>query len=288
MQVVLKSSFLLSSLLIISQAIAAPPRSAPEALPIIGTAPAIDNKSEQRLNLLEKKLDNNVIYDLLEQIEKLQREVSDLRGFSEQQGHQMEVLTKRQRSLYQDVDRRILELEAGSTSKGRGVVNQRTEGWKSSSGLTVVTEAAKGQMESTSGVAPVTVTDEATEYAEYKKAFNLLKEGNYSQSIIAFRAFLLNYGTGKYADNAQYWIGEGSYATRDYKTALVEFQKIVTDYPDSSKRKDAELKIGFTYYELKDWSASQRALNGVVRQYPGTSNARTAQQRLDRLAREGR
>lgn len=288
MQVIIKSSLLLSSFLVVSQAIAAPPRAAPEPLPIVGAAPALDDKSEQRLNLLEKKLDNNVIYDLLEQIEKLQREVSDLRGFSEQQGYQMEVLTKRQRSLYQDVDRRILELEAGSASSSGVVVNQQVEDTQSSSGLTVVTDTSEGNVSSTSGIAPITVTDEATEYAEYKKAFNLLKEGNYSQSIIAFRAFLLAYGTGKYADNAQYWIGEGSYATRDYKTALVEFQKIATDYPDSSKRKDAELKIGFTYYELKDWSASQRALNAVVRQYPGTSNARTAQQRLDRIAREGR
>jgi len=280
MQNIFKSGLLLSALFVANQAIAAPPRTAPEP---IRAAPALDEKSEQRLNLLEKKLDNNVIYDLLEQIAQLKKEVSELRGYTEQQTHQMNLLTKRQRSLYQDVDRRMLELEAGSSSRSGMSASQSGINDQSSSGLTVVpadstnTMATQGQSDNT-----------AEEHAAYTKAFNLLKEGNYSQSITAFRAFLTNFGKGKYADNAQYWLGEANYATRDYKTALVEFQKILTDYADSPKRKDAELKIGFTYYELKDWDAAKRTLQNVQTLYPNTSNARTAKQRLDRLAREGR
>ena len=286
MQVVFKSSLLLSSLLVISQAIASPPRMAPEPLQQYGAAPALDGESEQRLNLLEKKLDNNVIYDLLDQITQLKREVSELREFTEQQGHQMGLLTKRQRSLYQDIDRRMLELEAGSSSRRGMPASKRITTGPSSSGLTVT---SGGQTSApASGIKPVSIADVANEQAAYTKAFNLLKEGNYNQSITAFRAFLSAHGKGKYADNAQYWLGEANYAIRDYKTALVEFQKILTDYPDSPKRKDAELKIGFTYYELKDWDAAKRALNSVLSQYPGTTNARTAKQRLERLVREGR
>lgn len=285
MQVIFKSGLLLSSLLVIGQVMASPPRSAPEPLLQYGAPPALDEESKQRIDVLEKKLDNNVIYDLLEQIAQLKKEVSELRGFSEQQGHQMGLLTKRQRSLYQDVDRRILELEAGSSSSGM-TVNRHTVPDQGSSGLTV-TNHGTGAMGS--GIQqPGNLVDTANEQAAYTKAFNLLKEGNYSQSITAFRAFLTVYGTGKYADNAQYWLGEANYATRDYKTALVEFQKILTDYQDSPKRKDAELKIGFTYYELKDWDAAKRALNSVLSQYPDTTNARTAKQRLERLVREGR
>lgn len=265
---------------------ASPPRSAPEPILEYGVPPALDERSKQRIDVLDKKLDNNVIYDLLEQISQLKKEVSELRGFSEQQGHQMGLLTKRQRSLYQDVDRRILELEAGSSSSSSMTVNRPRVPGQGSSGLTVTNDGA-GAMGS--GIKqPGNLVAAANEQAVYTKAFNLLKEGNYSQSIIAFRAFLSTYGTGKYADNAQYWLGEANYATRDYKTALVEFQKILTDYQDSPKRKDAELKIGFTYYELKDWDAAKRTLNSVLSQYPDTTNARTAKQRLERLVREGR
>lgn len=287
MQVVFKSSLLLSSLLIVSaQAFAAPTVATPEPTVQYGAAPALDGESNESFNLSDKKIDGNVIYDLLEQIAQLKREVSELRGFSEQQNHQMDLLTKRQRSLYQDVDRRMLELEAGSSSRGSVVVNPSTTRNQGSSGLSTTN---RGPNTSSSSV-PLSdgVEDTANEQAAYTKAFNLLKEGNYNQSITAFRAFLTVYGTGKYADNAQYWLGEANYATRDYKTALVEFKKIVTDYQDSPKRKDAELKIGFTYYELKDWDAAKRALNSVLSQYPDTTNARTAKQRLDRLVREGR
>lgn len=286
MQVVFKSSLLLSSLLIVSgQVFAAPTVATPEPTVQYGAAPALDGESNENFNPSDKKIDGNVIYDLLEQITQLKREVSELRGFSEQQSHQMGLLTKRQRSLYQDVDRRMLELEAGSSSRG-SVVNPSTTSNQGSSGLSTINSGSKA---SSSGVRlSDSVENTATEQAAYTKAFNLLKEGNYNQSITAFRAFLRVYGTGKYADNAQYWLGEANYATRDYKTALVEFKKIVTDYQDSPKRKDAELKIGFTYYELKDWDAAKRALNSVLSQYPDTTNARTAKQRLERLVREGR
>jgi len=278
-----KSLILFTSLLFSYQVMAAPPRTAPPPLDA-PPAPALDDQAEKRLNLLEKKMDNNVIYELLEQLTQLRQEVSELREIAEQQDHQMNLLTKRQRSLYQDVDRRMLELEAGS-SKNSGISSGYQQ---SSSGLSVGQNVGSNttipdNQSTTSGVA-----DPSLEYSTYTKAFNLLKEGNYTQAIVALRSFLVSYGTGTYADNAQYWLGEANYATRDYKTALVEFQKIITDFQDSPKRKDAELKIGFTYYELKDWEAARRALESVIAQYPETTNARTAKLRLERLSREGR
>ncbi|MCK5334705.1 MAG: tol-pal system protein YbgF [Gammaproteobacteria bacterium] len=285
MQVVFKSSLLLSSLLVISQAIASPPRTAPEPLQQYGAAPALDGESEQRLNLLEKKLDNNVIYDLLDQITQLKREVSELREFTEQQGHQMGLLTKRQRSLYQDIDRRMLELEAGSSSRRGMPASKRITTGPSSSGLTVT---SGGQTSApASGIKPVSIADVANEQAAYTKAFNLLKEGNYNQSITAFRAFLSAHGKGKYADNAQYWLGEASYVSRDYKRALSEFQQLISQYPESSKNPGARLKIGYVYFELKNWSAASEALQQVISLYRETTVAKKANERLQRMKREG-
>jgi len=287
MRVVSTTGLILCALVLSSQAVSAPPRVAPAPIMAPPAAPALDEQAEERLNLLEKKMDNNVIYELLDQLNQLRQEISELREIAEQQDHQMNLLTKRQRSLYQDVDRRMLELEAGSTKKS-GLSSGYQSNQQSSSGLSV--DNNSGSNVGLSGKEPVNAgaSDPSLEYSTYTKAFNLLKEGNYTQAIVALRSFLLSYGTGTYADNAQYWLGEANYATRDYKTALVEFQKIITDYQDSPKRKDAELKIGFTYYELKDWEAARRSLESVITQYPNTTNARTAKLRLERLAREGR
>ncbi|NIA01270.1 MAG: tol-pal system protein YbgF, partial [Planctomycetia bacterium] len=40
-------------------------------------------------------------------------------------------------------------------------------------------------------------------------------------------------------------------------------------------------------YELKDWAKAQELLKQVVKGYPGTTTARLAQERLDRMKREG-
>ena len=287
MQFFVKSGLLMCSVLLLNQAIAAPPRVAPEPLLQYGAAPAMATPSDQPAHASENKVDSNVMYELLDQLNQLKLEISSLREIAEQQEHQMSLLTKRQRSLYQDVDRRMLELEAGTSSHSGLVVSPNAGMGNATSGVPAASEYRNNP--ASGNELPVSeVVDPALEQAAYTRAFNLLKEGNYSQAITAFSEFLSAFSSGKYADNAQYWLGEANYATRDYKNALVEFQKIVTVYPDSPKRKDAELKIGFTYYELKDWAAAKRALESVVSQYPETSNARTAKQRLERLIREGR
>jgi tol-pal system protein YbgF len=122
---------------------------------------------------------------------------------------------------------------------------------------------------------------------QYSAAFDLLKEGSYKPSITAFEAFLRDYPQSRYADNAQYWLGEANYVSREYKTALDEFQKLIARYPDSSKIAGARLKIGFTYFELKNWSAARDELQQVIKLYPDSTVAAKAQERLDRMQREG-
>jgi tol-pal system protein YbgF len=121
----------------------------------------------------------------------------------------------------------------------------------------------------------------------YSKAFALLKEGQYKQSIQAFEKFKTSYPNSKYADNAQYWLGEASYVSRDYKKALTEFQQLIAQYPASSKISGAHLKVGYVYFELKNWSAARDALQQTVKLYPGTSVAKKANERLQRMKREG-
>ncbi|MDH5485721.1 MAG: tol-pal system protein YbgF, partial [Gammaproteobacteria bacterium] len=122
----------------------------------------------------------------------------------------------------------------------------------------------------------------------YGQAFNLLKEGRYQQAIIAFRAFMTSYPESKYTANAQYWLAEANYVSRDYKTALNEFQAILTKFPDSNKVQGAELKLGYTYYEMNDWASARTALEAVKTRYPNTTVARKADERLQRMTREGR
>ena len=122
----------------------------------------------------------------------------------------------------------------------------------------------------------------------YRDAFLLLKQGRYIESIEAFQQFLSGYPNSKYTANAQYWLAEAVYVRKQYDKALIEFTKVVEDYPMSSKVSDARLKVGYTFYELGRWKESREILTQLRAELPDSTVAGLAQQRLERLEREGR
>ncbi|HCU54177.1 MAG TPA: tol-pal system protein YbgF [Gammaproteobacteria bacterium] len=239
------------------------PAAAEERLPdrrAVGTSARTTSSSTQRDNLL----------DLLQQLEALQAEVRQLRNTTEVQGHELEQLKNRQRSLYDDLDKRLRETErhastpAAAATGGAGIAS-----------VPPTSSAADG---------PRTVT--AAQQQEYDAAFGLMKQGLYEKAIKAFRSFLVKYPDSGLADNAQYWIAEGNYVLRNYKLALEEFTKVLS-YNKSVKTPDAMLKIGYVHYELGAYDKARQALTEVQQRYPGTPVARLAGTRLEKMKKEG-
>ena len=228
---------------------------------------------EARIEQLERKLDSRSLMDMLDQMTQLQNQVQQLRGDIEVQTHTLEGLQKRQRDLYLDIDRRLHRLEAGGVQGQAGAAS-----------AAAAAPAAAGP-----DAAPATAP--ALSPAEQRKAYDqgldLLKEGRYNEAATAFQGFLKQYPDSSYSDNAQYWLGESYYVTRQFQSALGEFGKVPANYPSSSKVADAKLKMGYIQYELKDWGKARELLSQVVSGYPGTTSARLAQERLDRMQKEG-
>ena len=67
----------------------------------------------------------------------------------------------------------------------------------------------------------------------------------------------------------------------------MEFSKVINTYPVSSKVADARLKLGFTHYELGQYEEARIELTRVRAQFPNSTVANLAQQRLERMSREG-
>jgi len=230
-----------------------------------------DLSEKQRIERLERLLSSDVMREQTQTIQSLREEIAALRELLEQQDYDLDSMKQRQRNLYLDMDRRINNVEAGSGNsvKFSAPVPPPNTGSKSNGAAKVVAGDVDGQ-------------------EAYSKAFALLKEGQYKQSIAAFETFRTNYPNSKYADNAQYWLGEANYVSRDYKKALTEFQQLIAQYPDSTKNSGARLKIGYVYFELKNWSAAREALQQVTTLYPDTTVAKKANERLQRMKREGK
>jgi tol-pal system protein YbgF len=239
---------------------------------------------EARIEQLERRLDSRSLMDMLNQITTLQGEVQQLRGDIEVQNHTLESLQKRQRDLYLDIDRRLHRLEAGGV-EGQIVPSPSSAmpGEVPVAGSTPATTTAP-----VAAAAPAAATlNPADERKAYDQALELLKEGRYNDAAAAFQGFLKQYPASSYADNAQYWLGEVYYVTRQFQPALSEFDKVLTAYSGSAKAADAKLKMGYIQYELKEWSKARELLNDVVKAYPGSTSARLAQERLDRMQKEG-
>ena len=136
-------------------------------------------------------------------------------------------------------------------------------------------------------VVPSDTEDSDETIDAYRNAFLLLKQRRHEESITAFEGFLSNYPKSKYSANAQYWLAEANYVTKRYDRALVEFNNVIDRYPTSSKLPDARLKIGFTQYELGQYDESRVTLSRLRAQFPNSTVAGLAQERLERLDKEG-
>ena len=231
---------------------------------------------ETRVSKLEQRLNSQALIDMMTTLQALQRELQQLRGDVELQGHAIEQLRKRQHELYLDIDRRLQALEAARTLPPPSASD-------GSGGATP--EAASGQTAAATPAAAEADVDAVRR--DYEQALAILHEGRYADAAKAFSDFLARYPRNPYSDNAQYWLGETWYVSRDYDRALAEFEKVVREYPDSPKVPDALLKIGFVQYEKKQWDQARRTLEDVIRRFPGTTAARLAEKRLARMQREG-
>lgn len=231
---------------------------------------------KQRLERMERLVDSDIFRTQARRIDALQEEIAQLRDQLDQQGYELNSIKQRQRSLYVDIDRRINAVETAAPPSGLSVP-------ASSSGSRVVAPIRVSDNRATA--ASPAASDKAK--SEYDAAFGLLKEGRYKPAITAFESFLKNNPDSQYADNAQYWLAEANYANREYQQALSEFQLLITNYPDSSKAQGARLKIAYVYYELKNWPAARETLQQIISLYPDTNLAKKANERLERIQREG-
>jgi tol-pal system protein YbgF len=251
------------------------------AAPVIASTKEDIAALNDRMSRMERVLESRGLMQVVQDLQLIKEELSQLRGQNELLQHELTQLKSRQRELYLDMDRRLQGLEASGVSSAPAATGAAV-----ASG----TVAAASSQPSQSVVQVTPATSANTLEAErkaYKRSFELLKEGRYEQSATEFRAFLKKYPASGYAANAQYWLGEAYYVSKKYSEALAEFKKVVKDYPQSSKIGDARLKLGFTYYELGNWEQARKTLQALSKDEKGSSIGRLADKRLKRLADEG-
>lgn len=246
-----RASVLAAAVAMLSGCVTAPP----EADPMVQKVSQLDS----RLLQIERVLNNNTLLNMSQQIQAAQADARVLRGQIDELQHQLQQSQTQQREMYGDVDRRLSALEGNPSAAA-------------------------------SNAAPATglPIPQGDDRANYQAAFDLLKDAKYPEAINGFQQYLSSFPNGPLADNAQYWLGEAHYVTKQYSDALRDFHTVIDKYPESRKIPDALLKIGYCNYELKNWGEARSALSQVVQRYGDTTAARLASQRLAKLESENR
>jgi tol-pal system protein YbgF len=246
------------------------------------SAPAADDPIQLKLNdidarvtRIERIISNQSLVELAQHLDQVQADVRQLRGRVEELEYNAEAMHKQQRDLYSDLDKRIAALGGGSSGAagaGGGAGSAAGSSSPQSAGSAGSPTGAAGSGADSGGS-----SEEQTVYAQ---SFDALKAGSYSVAITGFKSFLSSYPASPLAENAQYWLGEAFYVTRDFDSATGAFRNVLQKWPDSRKAPDALLKLGYTQLEQKKTGEGRATLSQVVQKYPGTDAAKHAAERL--------
>jgi tol-pal system protein YbgF len=238
------------------------------------------NDLDTRVARIERIISNQSLVDLAQHLDQVQGDVRQLRGRIEELEYNNEALKKQQRDLYNDLDKRI----GGSGHGGGG-----SDGGGSAGAAAAAVGAGSGSASGGNSVpAGGGLADagnsgaNSEEQTVYAQSFDALKAGSYSVAITGFKGFLSSYPSSPLAENAQYWLGEAYYVTRDFDSASGAFRNVMQKYPNSRKVPDAMLKLGYTQLEQKKVGEGRATLQQVVQKYPGTDAAKLASERLAR------
>tara|TARA_B110000014_G_C20067332_1_gene556317 strand:- start:56 stop:931 length:876 start_codon:yes stop_codon:yes gene_type:complete len=270
--------------------------------------------------------DSEVLMRMYERLELIRLQMQQLTEENEQLNNKIIELQGQQDRLYQDLSKKIKNLEDSLETKisnskiksniPKNIVKDKVTDDSNSIMPDVEIEIAnikKDETSNTTGEEKLSVIpkdenelDLAQPYINnnfkkklpeyelkseielYRAAFQLVKDKKYLEAIDVFNAFLYLFQDSNYAANAQYWLSESIYASGDYRGAMINFAKVVEKYPSSSKIADAKLKIGYCYYAIKKWKEARFIFGAILKDYPNTSLSLLADKKIKSMDVEGR
>ncbi len=197
---------------------------------------------------------NSLVNDLLNQVQMMQQEMSELRGMIEQQENKVRILERKQKSAYQDVDKRLQAIAKKSAQ---------------SSAHTTASSSSKKNSKTIS----------------YKEAMQLVREKKYTQAITAFEQFYKANPNSSLAPNALYWKGEIQMVKGSLKQAKSSFFQVTKHFPTHSKSVDASYKLAVIKHRQGDIKGAKRDLQRLIKKHSGksTRTVRLAKSYLKRL-----
>jgi len=112
-----------------------------------------------------------------------------------------------------------------------------------------------------------------SEQEAYARAFGLMKDQQFEQSIAAYKGVINEFPDGSYAPESSYWLGELYLMSNRLEDARGSFNQVVDQFPAHQKVPLSLYKLGVVSHRLGGTSEALTYLDDVVVRYPDTPAA---------------
>jgi len=189
-----------------------------------------------------------VLVDLQGQIDLMRADLNKSRGAQEQLTRDLSEVQLRQRDAQTGLEERLKKFEP----------------------LTVKLDGEEFQVEQ-------------AEKRDFDAAMEVFRKGDFAAAQTSLQRFVQRYPQTGYLPSALFWLGNASYANKDYKASLAQFRQMLTQAPAHARVPEAMLAVSNVQIELKDTKAARKTLEDLIKAYPQSDAAQAAKERLPKL-----
>ena len=208
---------------------------------------------EATSNALKAQAEDNVqlrriLVDLQGQIDNMQAQLNKSRGAQEQLARDVSDIQLRQRDAQTGLEERLRKMEPVSISL----------------------DGLQFQVD-------------PSEKRDYDAAMETFRKGDFAAAQGSLQRFVQRYPQTGYMPSALFWLGNASYAVKDYKASLAQFRQMLTLAPTHARAAEAMLAVSNVQIELKDTKAARKTLEDLIKAFPQSDAAQAAKERLPKL-----
>lgn len=205
----------------------------------------------------------SMLWNLYQQVQRLEQEVRSLRGQVETHDQQLDQLGNDLKNRFTDLDQRLTALASNSPAATPA---------EAPAGTTVPPVPASA----TAAAAPAAVpVDPEADKRAYLAAYEAYKAGGAAQAIEPMRQFIQQFPQSSYIANANYWLGE-FYLANDppsFAKARQQFERVMQDYPKTAKAPAALYRLATLSDVEGKRTEALRHMNRLVSDYADSKEA---------------
>lgn len=197
-----------------------------------------------RTREVESRLNNDRLFQLLNEVEQMKQELAQLRGQFDVQAHTLTSLQKRQTDLFSDADARLATLEKAANS-------------------------------STTQVSPTASTSTSVQAfpEKYSAALDLLRARKFSEAIQALSTLSKHSPPNAQSIEAHYWLGVALMSEKKWRPAVLALETFIKLDTEHARVPEAMRAIGSNYHQLGDAKAGNAMWDRLLRRFPKSDAA---------------